>query len=144
MTTSDLHSRMYAMPSNVLNQQQQTLMQKLHSMPDSPITGTFAPNGRCSSGSGQTSASWLDPYITRTCYLLRNPEGRWLADVQGSTLVWTTNPDDAQVYGYERTARQVVRELRELGFVQRDELQPISVQFYAHKARAHLWSAAYV
>lgn len=144
MTRSDLLSRMYQVPSSAMNQQQQMLMQKLHSMPDSPTTGTFAPNALCCNGSERTSASWLDPYITRIYYLLRSPDGRFLADIQGSTLIWTTNPDDAQVYCYERTARQVMRELLELGCVQRDELAPVEVSFYAHKARAHLWSSAYV
>lgn len=144
MTTSDLLSRMYAMPSNVMSQQRQMLMQKLHSMPGSATTATSVPNEPCSSASAPTSASWLDPYIKRTCYLLRSADGRWLADIQGSTLIWAASPDDAQVYCHERTARQAERELRELGLVQREQLVPTQVAFYAHKARTHVWSSAYV
>ena len=144
MTTSDLLSRMYAMPSNVLNQQQQVLMQKLHSMPDLPATGTSARRGRCSSASDQTSASWLDPYIKRTLFLLRTPDGRWLGDIQGSNLIWVNSPDDALVYSEHKTALEKQLLLRGMGLIAKDELEVKDVTFYAHKARAHLWSAAYV
>lgn len=144
MTTSDMHSLLYRVPLNELNQQHQLLTQQLHSMPSSPVTGTSARKGRSSNASETTSPSYLDPYIRRKYVLLMGPDGRWFADVQGTTVIWSDTPDDAQVYSNEQTALQAERHLRELGVVQLDELLPRDVPFYAHKARAHLWSAAYV
>lgn len=144
MTTSDMHSLLYREPLNELNRQQQRLTQQLRELPSSPATATSARKGRSCSASETTSHSYLDPYIRRKYVLLMGPDGRWFANLQGSTLIWSELPDDAQVYSNEQTALQAERHLRELGLVQLDELLPREVWFYAHKARAHLWTAAYV
>lgn len=144
MRRSDWLSRMYAMPSNVTSQPQPMCTQTLHSKPGSQTTGTSALSGRCSNAFALTSPSCLDPYIKRTCYLLKNLDGQWLGDIQQETLIWVSCPDDAQVYCHLRTAKQTALMLRDMGLITRDELFIAKVMFYAHKARAHLWSAAYV
>ena len=143
MTTSDLLSRMYAMPLQHLMQEQQTLTQTLRSMPDSQTTGTSALKEPYSIELGQTLASSLDPYIKRTYYLLKSNDGRWLGDVKGSVLSWVDSPDDAQVYNCRRTAVEKHRELKAMGLIACDQVSVKDVDFYAHKSSAHIWSSAY-
>ena len=86
MSTSDLLTRMYAMPSEVLNKREQMFMQKLHTTLALPISATTAPSACSSSASAQTSTCCSDPYLHRVYWLLRNSSGDYLAAMSGKVL----------------------------------------------------------
>ena len=144
MSTSDLLTRMYAMPSQALKRQQQTLMQKLHSMPAYPTTGTTALSGHCSSGSDQISRSCSDPYLQRVYWLLTNSKGLYLSDLCDQRITWAESanavPEQFRFISHQRV-KAIWLHLREISLVQ-DELLTISpVTFYAHCSTPHLWCA---
>ena len=144
MSTSDLLTRMYAMPSQALKRQQQTLMQKLHSMPGYPTTATTALSGHCSSGSEQISRSCSDPYLQRVFWLLTNSKGSYFAGVCKNAITWADSanavPEQLRFVTHQRV-KAIWLQLRELALVQ-DELLAISpVTFYAHCSTPMLWCA---
>lgn len=144
MSTSDLLTRMYAMPSQALKRQQQTLMQKLHSMPGYPTTATTAPSGRCSSASALTFSSCSDPYLQRVFWLLTNSKGSYFAGLCKNAITWADSanavPEQLRFVTHQRV-KAIWLQLRELALVQ-DELLAISpVTFYAHRSTPMLWCA---
>jgi len=144
MSTSDLLTRMYAMPSEALNQQQQTLMQKLHTTLASPISATTARSGRCSSASAPISSSCSDPYLHRVYWLLRNRDGAYLAALCGSALQWVQSanavPADYRFCTHERV-KSCWLQLRSYAGLQDEGLAIAPVDFYAHRNTPHLWCA---
>jgi hypothetical protein len=144
MSTFDLLTRMYAMPSEALKQQQQTLMQKLHTTLGSPTSATTAPSGHCSSASALTSSSCSDPYLQRVFWLLTNSKGFYFAGLCKSAITWADSanavPEQLRFVTHQRV-KAIWLQLRELALVQ-DELLTISpVTFYAHKETPYLWCA---
>ena len=144
MSTSDLLTRMYAMPSQALNQQHQRLMQKLHSMPALPTTGTTAPREHCSSASAPISSSCSDPYLQRVFWLLTNSKQCYLAALCGTSLHWVSSanavPEQLRFVTHHKVKAIWLR-LREQSLVQ-DELLAISpITFYAHRSTPTLWCA---
>jgi hypothetical protein len=144
MSTSDLLTRMYAMPSEALKQQQLMLMQKLHSMPGSPTSVTTARSGRYSSASAPISSSCSDPYLQRVFWLLTNSKGYYFAGLCKSAITWADSansvPEQLRFLTHQRV-KAIWLQLRELALVQ-DELLAISpVTFYAHKETPCLWCA---
>lgn len=144
MKTSDLHSRMYPMPLRTMNQQQQMLMQKLRSMPDSPTTGTSAPNAPSCNASARTFSYSLDPYMPRDYWLLRNEHGQFLTGMQGTTLFWSSNPNDVphELRHCHEGALLLWARLREVIPEQEFAVAIRPITFYAHRSTPHLWSAA--
>jgi hypothetical protein len=135
---------MYAMPSQALKRQQQTLMQKLHSMPGYPTTGTTALNGHSSSGSGQISRCYSDPYLHRVYWLLRNSQGLYLSAVCSTVLHWVPSPN-AVPPEYRFCTHQRVKshwlQLRELRVLEDEGLAIEPIDFYAHRQTPYLWCA---
>ena len=144
MTTSDLLTRMYAMPSEALNQQQQTLMQKLHTTLASPISATTARSGRCSSASAPISSCFSDPYLHRVYWLLRNRDGAYLAALCGNVMQWVQSanavPADYRFCTHERV-KSCWLQLRSSAGLQDEGLAIAPVDFYAHRNTPHLWCA---
>jgi hypothetical protein len=144
MSTSDLLTRMYAMPSKLLNLQQQMLMQKLHSMQDLHTSATTAPSGHCSSGSALTCSCFSDPYLHRVYWLLRNSSGAYLAAVYGTLLRWESSanavPAEHRFCSYQRV-KSYWLQLRELALLQDQALVIAPVDFYAHRHTPYLWCA---
>lgn len=143
MTTSDLLSRMYPLPSKALSEQSTRLMQKLHTMPASRPTETSAPNGRCSSGSGPISTSCTAPYLHRVCWLL-NRDGLYLTQICGTTLQWDVNADAVPPehrFSSFSHAKTIWLRLKEINPAQADRLSIRPVDFYAHRSTPHLWCA---
>ena len=145
MTTSDLLSRMYAMPSRHMNQQQQTLMQKLHSMPALSTSATTALTASCSNASNTTSRYSIDPYLHRVYWVLRNKAGQYLAAVSGNVLQWVNSPND--VPNELRSCRHETVKSRWLALQNTHglEMEGLSIQpidFYAHRSTPHLWCAS--
>ena len=144
MSTSDLLTRMYAMPFEALNQQQQTLMQKLHTTPDLPISATTAPSASCSNGSAQTSSCYSDLYLHRVYWLLTNNKGAFLAGINGSFLQWEESANSVAT-GYRFCTHQRVKshwlQLRELAALEDVGLAITPVDFYAHRSTPYLWCA---
>ena len=142
MTTSDLLTRMYAMPSEVLNKREQTFMQKLHTTPASPISATTARSGRCSSASAQTSTSYSDPYLHRVYWLLRNSSGDYLAAICGKVLQWEKSanlvPPEYRFCTHQRV-KSYWLQLREWDVLEDEGLAISPVDFYAHRNTPHLW-----
>lgn len=145
MTTSDLLSAMYALPSSALKAQSTRLLKTLHTSCASPTTGTYAQNAYSSSGSGPISSSWSAPYLHRVYWLMTNPDGHYLAGICGTVLQWVTNPDDVPPELRFTDYRSVKnRWLALKSWAQMDDeglaIQP--VDFYAHRRTPHLWAAA--
>ena len=144
MSTSDLLTRMYAMPSEPLKRQHQRLMQKLHTTPASPTTATTVRGERCCKGSAQTSASCSDPYLQRVYWLLSNSKGKYLAAVCSSSLQWVASANDVpeQLRFVTHTrVKSLWLQLRGLALL-KDELLNLSpITFYAHCSTPYLWCA---
>lgn len=144
MTTSDLLSRMYPVPSKALSDQSTRLMQMLHTMRESAPMATSAPSVSCSKGSAPISPSYSAPYLHRVCWLLSSPDGRYLRDICGTELQWATSADDvpdAQRYATFARAKSVWVRLRELSVVKDERIAINPVDFYAHPATPHYWCA---
>ena len=145
MTTSDLLSAMYALPSSALKAQSTKLMQKLHTSCASATTGTSAPSARSCSVSARTSSSWSDPYLHRVYWLMINSDGRFLSGISGNILQWAASADEVppelRFTDYYAVKN---RWLAIRSWVQMDDeglaIQP--VDFYAHRSTPHLWAAA--
>jgi hypothetical protein len=144
MSTSDLLTRMYAMPSKALSQQRQTLMQKLHSMLDSPTLAITALSASYSIASDPISSSCSDPYLHRVYWLLRNNQGAYLAAICGTVLHWSDSAD-AVPAEYRFCSYQSVKtfwlQIRNWLTVQDEGLAIAPVDFYAHRNTPHLWCA---
>ncbi|MFZ9350291.1 MAG: hypothetical protein ACO242_06330 [Candidatus Fonsibacter ubiquis] len=144
MSTSDLLTRMYAMPSEVLNRQQQTLMQKLHTTLGSPTSATTAPSGHCFNGSAPISTCSSDPYLHRVYWLLRNSKGHYLAALCGTVLQWESSAN-AVPAEYRFCTHQRVKsywlQIRELTALEDVGLAISPVDFYAHRHTPYLWCA---
>lgn len=145
MTTSDLLSAMYALPSSALKAQSTRLMQMLHTNSASATTGTSAQNAPSSSGFERTSSSWSAPYLHRVYWLMTNPDGHYLAGICGTVLQWVPSPDDVPAELRFTDYRSVKnRWLALKSWVPMDDerlsIQP--VDFYAHRRTPHLWAAA--
>jgi len=144
MSTSDLLTRMYAMPSEALKQQQQTLMQKLHTTLGSPTSATTARSGHCSSASAPISSSCSDPYLQRVFWLLTNSKGFYLASLCGSSLQWAASanavPEQLRFVTHQRV-KAIWLQLRDLALVQDERLTISPVTFYAHRSTPMLWCA---
>jgi len=144
MSTSDLLTRMYAMPSKELKRQQQMLMQKLHTTHGSPTTEATAPSVHCFNGSDQTYNSCSDPYLQRVFWLLKNSKGFYFAELCAGRMVWVESanavPERFRLITYNRM-KTIWLQLRDLALVQ-DELLTISpVTFYAHCSTPTTWCA---
>lgn len=144
MSTSDLLTRMYAMPSELLKQQQQTLMQKLHTTHGSAISATTARSGRCSSASAPISTSCSDPYLHRVYWLLSNSSGAYLAALRGTVLQWESSanavPEQLRFITHQRVKSHWLQ-LRELTVLEDEGLAISPVDFYAHRHTPYLWCA---
>ena len=144
MSTSDLLTRMYAMPSEKLKQQQQRLMQKLHTMPGSPISATTAPSELYFNESAPISRSCSDPYLHRVYWLLRNSNGHYLAALCGKVLQWESSanavPAEYRFCTYQRV-KSYWLQLRELAALEDEGLAIAPVDFYAHRHTPYLWCA---
>lgn len=144
MSTSDLLTRMYAMPSELLKQQQQTLMQKLHTTHGLPISATTAPSVRCFNASAQTSTCFSDPYLHRVYWLLRNNQGAYLAALCGTSLQWAESanavPAEYRFCSHERV-KSCWLQLRSFIAMQDEGLAIAPVDFYAHRNTPYLWCA---
>jgi hypothetical protein len=144
MSTSDLLTRMYAMPSEALNRQQQMLMQKLHTTLASPISATTARSGRSSSASALISSSCSDPYLHRVYWLLRNRDGAYLAALCGNALQWVQSanavPVECRFCTYQRV-KSYWLQLREWAALEDEGLSIAPVDFYAHRSTPYLWCA---
>lgn len=144
MSTSDLLTRMYAMPSEALNQQQQTLMQKLHTMRGSLISATTARSASCFSASAPISSSCSDPYLHRVYWLLRNSDGAYLAALCGSALQWVQSanavPAECRFCTYQRV-KSYWLQLREWAALEDEGLAISPIDFYAHRSTPYIWCA---
>ena len=144
MTRSDLLSRMYQMPLRTMSRQQQTLTATLRSTDASLPTEIYAQNAYSCSESVPTSSSSPAPYIKRVHWLLRNSQGQYLVDRQGTVLSWSANPDDVPVRyrkGWDGAMSLWVR-IRDLLPSQDSALAIVPITFYAHCSTPHLWCAA--
>jgi len=144
MSTSDLLTHMYAMPSELLKQQQQMLMQKLHTTHGSPTSATTAPSGRCCNASEPISTSYSDPYLHRVYWLLRNNSGAYLAALSGTLLQWESSanavPEQLRFVTHQRV-KSYWLQLRELTALEDEGLAIEPVDFYAHRQTPYLWCA---
>ena len=145
MTTSDLLSRMYAMPLRHMNQQQQMLMRKLHTMPAWSTSATTAHTASYSSASITTCPYSIAPYLHRVYWVLRNREGSYLAAVCGNVLHWVKSPND--VPSELRSCRHETVKSRWLALQNTHglEMEGLSIQpidFYAHRSTPYLWCAS--
>lgn len=144
MTRSDLLSRMYPMPLSTMSRRQQTLTATLRSTDASQPTEIYARNAYCSNASVSISSSSPGPYIKRVHWLLRNSQGLYLVDRQGTVLLWSANPDDVpERYrkGWDGARALWVR-IRDLLPSQDSALAIVPITFYAHCSTPHLWCAA--
>ena len=144
MSTSDLLTRMYAMPSEALKQQQQTLMQKLHTTLGSPTSATTAPSEHYSSASAPISSSCSDPYLQRVFWLLTNSKGLYFAGLCNNAITWADSanavPEQLRFVTHQRV-KEIWLQLRELALVQDEQLTISPVTFYAHCSTPSTWCA---
>lgn len=144
MSTSDLLTRMYAMPSEVLSRREQTFMQKLHLMHALHISATTVPSESCFNASAQTSSSLSDPYLHRVYWLLTNSKGFYLSGICGSLLQWQPLADQVPAE-YRFCSHQRVKrfwlQIRDSAVLDVDDLAIAPVDFYAHRNTPHLWCA---
>lgn len=144
MTTSDLHSRLYPEPSRPLSRGKTSVMHQLHTMQESLLTAIYAQNAYCSSGSAQTSTSWLDPYLHRAYWHLKTADGSFIAGIDGSELVLAKSPNSVphhlRLSTYER-ARRIWFELMNLLPLQNDAIAVEPIDYYAHRSTPHIWCA---
>lgn len=144
MTTSDLLSRMYAVPSRVMNEQQQTLMQTLHLRHASLASQTIARQGFSCKGLRPISSCSTAPYLHRVYWLLRNAEGQFLSGICGSVLQWAASsndvPDELRFCSHQRVKDRWLK-LRDLAGLSADGLSIAPVDFYAYCSTPHVWCA---
>lgn len=144
MTTSDWLTRMYAMPSEALKQQQQTLMRKLHTIPALPISGTTAQNGRSCNASAQTSRCYSDPYLHRVYWLLTNKQGDYLAAVCGTVLHWARSanavPEEYRFCSHQRV-KSLWLQIKDWAPLDDEGLSITPVNFYAYRNTPYIWCA---
>jgi hypothetical protein len=144
MSTSDLLTRMYAMPLKALNRREQTFMQKLHLMQGSPTSAITVRNASSSNASAQISSSCSDPYLHRVYWLLRNNQGAYLAAFCGTSLQWAESAN-AVPAEYRFCTHQRVKsywlQLRSFIAMQDEGLAIAPVDFYAHRNTPYLWCA---
>jgi hypothetical protein len=144
MSTSDLLTRMYAMPLKALNRREQTFMQKLHLMQGSRTSAITARNASSSNASARISSSCSDPYLHRVYWLLRNNQGAYLAALCGTSLQWAESAN-AVPAEYRFCTHQRVKsywlQLRSFIAMQDEGLAIAPVDFYAHRNTPYLWCA---
>jgi hypothetical protein len=141
MKRSALLTRLYAVPSNRLRQQSTRLMQKLHSMPASRPTETYAQPAYCSSGYTAISPYSLAPYLRRERWLIENAEGHYMATDLTGAIHWVQIPEEAQVYATFSLAKATWLCIRSKSAHQDQGIRISSVAFYAHRSTPHLWCA---
>lgn len=144
MSTSDLLTRMYAMPSALLNQREQTFMQKLHTTLGSLTSATTVPSASCSSASAPISSSCSDPYLHRVYWLLSSPDGLCVIGINGTLLQFAASPNavpERLRFSSYQAIKQRWLSLLELGVVDVNQLTIKPVDFYAHRNTPHLWCA---
>ena len=144
MNTSELLSRMYAMPSKAMNQQQRTLMQKLHTTQGLSTLATIAQSEPYCSESSKTLRYSIAPYLHRVYWVLKNREGNYLAAICGDVLHWVKSPNE--VPSELRSCRHETVKMRWLALQNTHglEIEGLSIQpvdFYAHRSTPHLWCA---
>jgi len=120
MSTSDLLTRMYAMPSELLNQRERTFMQKLHTTLGSPTSATTAPSASCFSASAQISSFCSD----------------FLQWEESADAV----PPEYRFCSYQRVKR-IWLQIRDITGLDVNGLAIAPVDFYAHRNTPHLWCA---
>lgn len=144
MSTSDLLTRMYAMPSEALNRQQQTLMRKLHTTHGSLTSGTTAPSASSSNASAQISSCYSDPYLHRVYWLLTNKDGTYLGGISGSFLQWKESansvPPEYRFCTHERV-KSYWLQLKDWAVLENQGLAIAPIDFYAHRSTPYLWCA---
>jgi hypothetical protein len=144
MSTSDLLTRMYAMPLKALNRREQTFMQKLHLMQGSRTSAITARNASSSNASARISSSCSDPYLHRVYWLLRNNQGAYLAALCGTSLQWAKSanavPAEYRFCSHERV-KSCWLQLRSFIAMQDEGLAIAPVDFYAHRNTPYLWCA---
>lgn len=144
MTTSDLLSRMYQLPSRAMREQQQRLMRKLHTMPATTTSATTARHALSCNGSGAISNSSIAPYLHRVYWLLRNPDGHYLAALCGSTLQWVASanavPPELRFCSHE-TVKKRWLQLQTVLQIDSTGIAIAPIDFYAHRNTPHLWCA---
>ncbi len=141
MKRSALLTRLYAVPSNRLKQQSTRLMQKLHSMPASRPTETYAQPAYCSSESTAISPYSLAPYLHRERWLIENAAGHYMATDLTGAIHWVQTPEEAQVYATFSLAKASWRCICSKPAMQDQGIRISSVAFYAHRSTPHLWCA---
>ena len=113
-------------------------------MHESLLTAIYAQNAYCSSGSAQTSTSWLDPYLHRAYWHLKTADGSFIAGMEGGQLVLAKHansvPHAMRFSTYER-ARRVWLEVSDLLLLQNDAIAVQPIDYYAHRSTPHLWCA---
>ena len=144
MNTSELLSRMYAMPSKAMNQQRRTLMQKLHTTQGLSTSATIAQSEPYCSESSKTLRYSIAPYLHRVYWVLKNREGNYLAAICGDVLHWVKSPNE--VPSELRSCRHETVKMRWLALQNTHglEIEGLSIQpvdFYAHRSTPHLWCA---
>jgi len=144
MTTSDLLSRMYAMPSPPTNRHQPKHMQKLHTTHGWSTSATTALTGSYCSGSNTTCRYSIDPYLHRVYWALTNSDGLYLAAICGTALQWVKSPNDIPVELRSCSHETVKSRWIALQNVHGLDIEGLSIQpidFYAHKSTPHIWCA---
>lgn len=144
MNTSELLSRMYAMPSKAMNQQQQKLMRKLHTTHGSFTSATIAQSEPYCSESSKTLRYSIAPYLHRVYWALTNSEGYFLAAIRGNVLHWAKSPNQIEPelrgISHENVMSRWIA-LKNVHGIAIDGLAIRPVDFYAHKSTPHLWCA---
>ena len=141
MKRSKLLTRLYAEPSKHLKQQSMRLTHKLHSMPASRPTGTYAQPAYCSSGYTAISRSSIAPYLRRERWLIENGDGHYMAIDSTGAIHWVKIPEEAQVYATFSLAKASWLCICSKPSMQDQGIRISSVAFYAHRSTPHLWCA---
>ena len=144
MSTSDLLSGMYQVPWKTLNQQQARLMHKLHSMPASPTTATYAQNAYSLAGSGPTSTSYIAPYLHRVYWVLVNSDGQYLVSMCGNVLQFASSPNQVPTelrFCSHEVVKQRWLAIKQLWTMDDYGIAIRPIDFYAHRSTPHLWCA---
>lgn len=139
MKRSELLTRLYAEPSSHLKRQSTRLMQKLHTMPASRRSETYAQRAYCSSGYTATSPSSLAPYLRRERWLIEKGDGHYMATDLTGAIHWVQIPEDAQVYATFTLAKASWRCICSKPALHDQRIRISSVAFYAHCSTPHLW-----
>jgi hypothetical protein len=116
-------------------------MQKLHTMPASRPTETYAQRAYCSSESTAISPSSLAPYLHRERWLIENADGHYMATDLAGAIHWVQTPEEAQVYATFSLAKASWRCICSKPAHQDQGIRISSVAFYAHRSTPHLWCA---